>query len=64
MQTILNTSDDPTHDSLVEKKPEFIGDATHIDTLDEALALVAAIREQYSRARHVTYAAVYGDADG
>ena len=42
MQTILNTSDDPAHDSLVEKKSEFIGDAAHVDTLDEALAFVAA----------------------
>ena len=37
MQTILNTPDDPAHDSLVEKKSEFIGDAAHVDTLDEAL---------------------------
>ena len=41
MQTILNTPDDPAHDSLVEKKSEFIGDAAHVDTLDEALAFVA-----------------------
>ena len=47
MQTILNTPDDPAHDSLVEKKSEFIGDAAHVDTLDEALAFVAAIREQH-----------------
>ena len=38
MQTILDTPDDPAHDSLVEKKSEFIGDAAHVDTLDEALA--------------------------
>ena len=30
MQTILNTPDDPAHDSLVEKKSEFIGDAVSI----------------------------------
>ena len=53
MQTILNTPDDPAHDSLVEKKSEFIGDAAHVDTLDEALAFVAAIREQHPKARHV-----------
>ena len=64
MQTILNTSDDPAHDSLVEKKSEFIGDAAHVDTLDEALAFVAAIREQHPKARHVAYAAVCGGADG
>ena len=60
MQTILNTPDDPAHDSLVEKKSEFIGDAAHVDTLDEALAFVAAIREQHPKARHVAYAAVCG----
>ena len=37
MQTILNTPDDPAHDSLVEKKSEFIGDAAHVDTLDDCL---------------------------
>ena len=64
MQTILNTPDDPAHDSLVEKKSEFIGDAAHVDTLDEALAFVAAIREQHPKARHVAYAAVCGGAGG
>ena len=58
MQTILNTPDDPAHDSLVEKKSEFIGDAAHVDTLDEALAFVAAIREQHPKARHVAYCVV------
>ncbi|PWG64504.1 IMPACT family protein [Bifidobacterium callitrichidarum] len=64
MQTILNTADQPAHDSLVEKKSEFIGDAAHVDSLDEALAFVAAIREQHPKARHVAYAAVCGGADG
>lgn len=64
MQTILNTSDNPAHDSLVEKKSEFIGDAAHVDTLEEALAFVAAIREQHPKARHIAYAAVCGGADG
>lgn len=64
MQTILNTPDNPAHDSLVEKKSEFIGDAAHVDTLDEALAFVAAIREQHPKARHVAYAAVCGGVDG
>ena len=64
MQTILNTSDNPAHDSLVEKKSEFIGDAAHVDTLDEALAFVTSIREQHPKARHVAYAAVCGGADG
>ena len=47
MQTILNTPDDPAHDSLVEKKSEFIGDAAHVDTLDEALACVVAVTRYF-----------------
>ena len=44
MHTILDRPETPAHDSLVEKKSEFIGDAAHIDTLDEALAFVESIR--------------------
>ncbi|NMM97098.1 MULTISPECIES: IMPACT family protein [Bifidobacterium] len=64
MQTILNSPSAPAHDALVEKKSEFIGDAAHVDDLDEALAFVASIREQHPKARHVAYAAVCGGADG
>ena len=39
MQTILDSADQPAHDAFVEKKSEFIGDACHINSLDEALAL-------------------------
>lgn len=64
MQTILNTPQAPAHDALVEKKSEFIGDAAHVATLDEALAFVETIRERHPKARHVAYAAVCGGADG
>lgn len=64
MHTILNTADAPAHDAFVEKKSEFIGDACHIDSLDEALAFVESIREQHSKSRHVAYAAVCGGSDG
>lgn len=64
MHTILDTAGQPAHDAFVEKKSEFIGDACHIDTLDEALAFVEAIRQQHSKSRHVAYAAVCGGADG
>jgi uncharacterized YigZ family protein len=64
MQTILNPPDDPAHDSLVEKKSEFIGDAAHVGTLDEALAFVQVVRQRHPKARHVAYAAVCGGADG
>ena len=58
MQTILDSADQPAHDAFVEKKSEFIGDACHIDSLDEALAFVQMIRD------HVAYAAVCGGSDG
>ena len=53
MQTILDSADQPAHDAFVEKKSEFIGDACHIDSLDEALAFVQTIRDQHPKARHV-----------
>ena len=64
MFTLLNTPDDPAHDAMVEKKSEFIGDACHVDSLDEALAFVEAIRERHPKSRHVAYAAICGGADG
>lgn len=64
MRTILNTPDEPAHDSLVEKKSEFIGDACHIDSQDDAMAFVELIREQHPKARHVAFAAVWGGSDG
>ena len=64
MKTILDTSEAPAHDSFVEKKSEFIGDAAHIESLDGALAFVESIRERHPKSRHVAYAAVTGGADG
>lgn len=64
MRTIMNDAAQPAHDAFVEKKSEFIGDACHIDSLDEALAFVETIREQHPKSRHVAYAAVCGGADG
>ncbi len=64
MQTILDSADQPAHDAFVEKKSEFIGDACHVDSLDEALAFVQTIRDRHPKARHVAYAAVCGGSDG
>lgn len=64
MQTILDSADRPAHDAFVEKKSEFIGDACHISSLDEALAFVQTIRDQHPKARHAAYAAVCGGSDG
>lgn len=64
MRTILNTADAPAHDSFVEKKSEFIGDACHVGALAEALAFVESIRETHPKARHVAYAAIVTDDSG
>ena len=64
MRTILDPVSEPAHDAFVEKNSEFIGDVAHIDSLDEALAFVATIRNQHPKARHVAYAAVVGGSDG
>lgn len=64
MHTILDTAGRPAHDAFVEKKSEFIGDACHIDSLDEALAFVELIRQAHPKSRHVAYAAVCGGSDG
>lgn len=64
MFTLLNAADDPAHDAMVEKKSEFIGDACHVGSLDEALAFVESIRELHPKSRHVAYAAICGGADG
>ncbi len=64
MRTILNTADAPAHDSFVEKKSEFIGDACHVGALADALAFVESIREAHPKARHVAYAAIVTDDSG
>lgn len=62
--TIVESSGRPAHDSFIEKKSEFIGDACHVATLDEALAFVDQIREQHPKSRHVAYAAIVGASQG
>ena len=61
MRTVLDTADAPAHASFVERKSEFIGDAAHAATPEEALAFVGTIRDAHPKARHVAYAAVCGD---
>lgn len=57
--TILNTAEQPSHFSLLEKKSEFVGNAAHCTGEAEALAFVEAIREANPKARHVAYAAIF-----
>lgn len=49
MKTVLDTSDRPAHDALVEKKSEFIADVCHVDALDEALLFVDSVRQLHPR---------------
>lgn len=62
--TIDNPTSAPAEDSFIEKKSEFIGDACHIETLDEALAFVQSVREKHPKARHVAFAAILGATEG
>jgi uncharacterized YigZ family protein len=62
--TLEDRFDSPAHDSMIEKKSEFIGAACHINTLDEALAFVNLVRQEHPKARHVAYAAIVGAALG
>lgn len=64
MRTLLNPADKPAHDAFVEKKSEFIGDACHVDSLEDALAFVETVRERHPKARHVAYAAIVTGDDG
>ena len=64
MRTLLNPADEPAHDAFVEKKSEFIGDACHVDSLEDALAFVETVRERHPKARHVAYAAIVTGDDG
>ena len=61
--TVLNAPEGPAQGSLVERKSEFIGNACHVATLDEALAFVQTIRERHPKARHVAYAGVCGASE-
>ncbi|TCD53701.1 YigZ family protein [Alloscardovia theropitheci] len=60
MLTVVDTSENPAHYSFIEKKSEFIADACHINSLDEAVEFVESIRQQHPKSRHVCYAAIIG----
>ncbi|MFU0543977.1 IMPACT family protein [Gardnerella vaginalis] len=64
MRTVTDLSEEPAHFAFVEKKSEFISDACHITTLEEAIDFVESIRLKHPKARHVAYAAVCGDNNG
>ncbi|RSX54991.1 IMPACT family member YigZ [Bifidobacterium dolichotidis] len=64
MRTLLNPPEEPAHDSFVEKKSEFIGDACHVESFEDALAFVQSIRDQHPKARHVAWAVVCTDENG
>lgn len=63
MLTVTNVFQTPAHYSYVEKKSEFIGDACHVSSLDEAVEFVDSIRAQHPKARHVCFAAIIGASE-
>ena len=62
MQTVLNAPENPARGTYSEKKSEFIGEACHAGSLEEALDFVQTVRSRNPKARHVAYAAVVGDS--
>lgn len=64
MRTITDLPNNPSHYSFVEKKSEFISDACHVSSLEEAMDFVESIRLSNPKARHVAYAAICGDNNG
>lgn len=64
MRTVIDTPQSPAHDSLIDKKSEFIANACHVSDLDEAMLFVQSVRMQHPKARHVAYAAICGDKNG
>lgn len=53
MRTVIDTPQSPAHDSLIDKKSEFIANACHVSDLDEAMLFVQSVRMQHPKARHV-----------
>lgn len=64
MKTLLDTAQNPAHNSFIERNSEFIGDACHITGPQEVAAFIEQIRAQHPKARHVAFAAVWGEDDG
>ena len=64
MRTVTDLCENPSHFAFVEKKSEFISDACHISSAEEALEFVESIRMIHPKARHVAYAAIYADKNG
>lgn len=64
LRTLMDTAERPAHGVSVERKSEFLADACHIDSLQDALDFIAATHERHPKARHVAYAAMVGGYDG
>lgn len=64
MRTVTDLCENPAHFAFVEKKSEFISDACHVSSAEEALEFVESIRMIHPKARHVAYATIYADKNG
>jgi uncharacterized YigZ family protein len=64
LRTVLDGPDGPAHASFVERKSEFVSDACHVDSLEDAVAFVERVRQMHPKARHVAYAAICGCSSG
>lgn len=62
--TILDGPATPATATYEDRKSEFIGEACHAESAEEALTFVDAVRQRNPKARHVAYAAIWGGGAG
>lgn len=62
--TILDEPSAPATATYEDRKSEFIGEACHAESAQEALAFVEAVRQRNPKARHIAYAAIWGGEAG
>lgn len=62
--TILDEASSPATATYEDRKSEFIAEACHVESAQEALAFVEAVRQRNPKARHVAYATIWGGGAG
>ncbi|MEK0216508.1 YigZ family protein [Bifidobacterium mongoliense] len=63
VMTILDPPERPAQGRVVDRKSEFLGEACHVGSVREALAVIEGVRGRNPKARHVAYAAIVDGHD-
>ncbi|MCH4175834.1 MAG: YigZ family protein [Bifidobacterium sp.] len=62
MYTVLNAGQSPAQAEFEEKRSRFIGNCWHITASGEVADILSQMHEQHPKARHIAYAAIWGDS--